>query len=289
LEAWGYNTGRPVNRMPEEDSMHPIARFPVVTAALLALALPLAFGACSGEDEKAAAEAERESRLAEIEEQKQALDTARSELETTAERLSQAESGALPAGEEVDAAELRAEIERADAEITTAAENLNAALTNFINEVAQQASIGPGEPLPEVLQRAIALKAEEDMTLAREFITEGGDYVRALDMYGAILAYDPENQRVRDAIAEAQAMRYMDQERFSQVRNGMTPAEVEQLLGTVNLRNRREYPDQGIMAWYYPKSAARNAAGVWFRQRGNRWEVYRIEFDAVGAQGQDGS
>lgn len=269
--------------------MHPIARFPVVTAALLALALPLAFGACSGEDEKAAAEAERESRLAEIEEQKQALDTARNELVTTAERLRQAESGALPAGEEVDAAGLRAEIERTDAEITTAAENLNAALTNFINEVAQQVSIGPGEQLPEVMQRAIALKAEEDMTLAREFITEGGDYVRALDMYGAILAYDPENQRVRDAIAEAQAMRYMDRERFSQVRNGMTPAEVEQLLGTVNLRNRRDYPDQGIMAWYFPKSAARDAAGVWFRQRGNRWEVYRIEFDAVGAPDQGDS
>ena len=264
--------------------MIPIARIPVVAASVLALSLPLAFAACSGKDEEAAAEAGRQARLAELEQQKQELDTARAELADTEERLKQAEAGE---GGEADPAQLRSEVQREDAELTTAAEELNAALTNFINEVAQEAAVGPGEPMPEAMQRAIALKAEEDMTLAREFITEGGDYARAIDMYTSILNYDPENQRVKDAIAEAEEGRYMSEERFSQVETGMTQAEVEELLGPVNLRNRREYLDQGIIAWYYPKSASRDAAGVWFRKRGDRWEVYRVDFEAVSAQGEE--
>lgn len=262
-----------------------ISRFSVVCACALAISLPLAFSACSGDDEEAAAEAAREARLAELEQQKEALDRARSELAGMEERLAQAEAGE---GGDVDVAQLRSEIQTQDAELTTAAEDLNGALTTFINEVAQAAAVGPGEPMPEAMQRAIALKAEEDMTLAKEFITEGGDYARAIDMYKAILNYDPDNQQVKDAIAEAEAMRYMNQERFSQVENGMTQAEVEELLGPVNARNRREYPDQGIIAWYYPKSAARDAAGVWFRQRGGRWEVYKLDYDAVSGQGEEG-
>lgn len=260
--------------------MNRLSRISVVSACALALALTLS--ACSGGDEEAAAQAAREARLAELEQQKEALDAARAELADMEERLAQVEAGE---GADADPAALRSEIQANDAEITTAAEDLNAALTNFINEVAQEAAIGPGEPMPEAMQRAISLKAEEDMTLAREFITEGGDYARAIDMYGAILSYDPENQRVKDAIAEAESMRYMNEERFSQVNNGMTQAEVEQLLGPVNMRNRREYPDQGIVAWYYPKSAARDAAGVWFRQRDGRWEVYKVDFEAVSGQG----
>lgn len=266
--------------------MNRITPLPLPRAvAASALALALALSACSGEDEEAAAQAARDARLAELEQQKEALDGARAELAEMEERLAQAAAGE---GGEADPEALRAEIERRNSEITTAAEDLNAALTNFINEVAQTAEVGPGEPMPEAMQQAIALKAEEDMTLAREFITEGGDYARAIDMYGAILNYDPDNQRVKDAIAEAEAMRYMDQERFSQVEAGMTQAEVEELLGPVNVRNRREYPDQGIIAWYYPKSAARDAAGVWFRQRDGRWEVYKLDFNAVSGQGEEG-
>lgn len=265
--------------------MIPIARIPVVAASVLALSLTLAFAACSGEDEEAAAEAARQARLAELEQQKQELDAARAELADTEERLRQAEAGE---GGEADPVQLRTEVQREDAELTTAAEELNGALTNFINELAQEAAVGPGEPMPEAMRRAIELKAEEDMTLAREFITEGGDYARAIDMYTSILNYDPENQRVKDAIAKAEEGRYMSEERFSQVENGMTQAQVEELLGPVNLRNRREYLDQGIIAWYYPKSGARDAAGVWFRKRGDRWEVYKVDFDAVAAQGEEG-
>lgn len=264
--------------------MNRTARAAAVTVSALVLCLPLAFSGCSGGDREAAVEVERQARLAEIEQHKRELDAAREELARMKERLRQGRAGELPAGEAVDEAELQADLRQKDAEITAMAEDVNAELTGFINELAEQGAVAPGEPLPQVMQRAIALKAEEDMTLAREFITEGGDYARAIDMYRSILTFAPDDERVQAALAEAERMRYMDAERFAQVQTGMTQAEVEEVLGPANLRNRREWPDQGIVAWYYPKSDQRDAAGVWFRQRDARWVVYRVDFDAVTSE-----
>lgn len=247
----------------------------VVTVVTLAL-LPLAFAACSG-DPEAEAEVEREARLAEIEEQKQELDAAREELAALEERLRQARAGELPEGEEVDVTALQAEIDRKDADTADQAEEWGAALVEFINANPPL----QGEPLTELQKRALDLKAEEDLFLAEEHITKGGDYAQAVRIYENILVYAPDHEGAKAALAEAEAMRWMDQERFSQVEEGMTQGEVEELLGPVNYRNRREFPDQGVVAWYYPKSERRDAAGIFFRQRDDRWVVYRTDFDAV--------
>jgi len=261
--------------------MNRTARMSVVLVAALALA-PLAFVAC-GDDPETEAQAESDARLAELAQQKQDLDAVREELLRLEERLDQARAGALPEGEEVDVTQLQTEIAQKDAEITTMAEDLNAALVEFIN------SNPPieGEPLTEQHQRAFDLKAQEDMVLAEEYITEGGDYPRAIRIYQDILTYAPDNEQVKQALAHAETNRYMTQERFSQVEQGMTQDEVQGLLGPVNFQNRRDFPDQGVVAWYYPKSAARDAAGVFFRQRDDRWVVYRADFDAVAAAGEN--
>lgn len=264
--------------------MNRTARMSVVLVTVLTLA-PLAFSAC-GADQEAEAQAEREARLAELEQQKQELDAAREQLKAKQERLRQARAGELPEGEEADVTQLQTEIQQEDAEITTMAEELNGDLTAFINQLGEQLAPAPGEPLPEVMQEAIALKAEEDMTLAREYITQGGDYSRAIDMYKAILAYAPDDQRVQEALAQAEERRYMDEERFSQVERGMTQSEVAEVLGPVYFRNQHEYPDQGVLAWFYPKSAERDAAAVYFRKDGERWVVFRTDFDVPrGDQG----
>ncbi|HSL82670.1 MAG TPA: hypothetical protein VLF66_07825 [Thermoanaerobaculia bacterium] len=262
--------------------MNRTARMSVVLAAALALA-PLAFLGCGG-DEQAEAQAERDARLAELEQQKQELDAAREELAALEERLAQARGGELPEGEEVDATQLQTEVAQRDAQLTTLAEDLNGALVEFINADPPI----EGEPLKEHHQRAFELKAQEDMVLAEEYITEGGDYPRAIRIYQDILTYAPDNERVKQALAHAEANRYMTQERFAQVQQGMTQNEVQALLGPVNFQNRRDFPDQGVVAWYYPKSPARDAAGVFFRERNDRWVVYRADFDAVKAAGDDG-
>lgn len=259
--------------------MNRTARMSVILVTVLALA-PLAFSAC-GSDQEAEAQAAREARLAELEQQKQELDAAREELAAMQERLRQARAGELPAGEEVDVTQLQTEIQQKDAQITTLADELNGELTGFINQLGEQLAPALDEPLPEVMQAAIALKAEEDMKLAKEHITQGGDYARAIDMYKSILAYAPDDQRVQDALAEAEERRYMDEERFSQVERGMTQGEVAALLGPVYFRNQHEYPDQQVLAWFYPKSAERDAAAIYFRRDGDRWVVFRTDFDVA--------
>ncbi len=260
--------------------MYRIPRMSVVLA--LAVAVPLLLAGCGGGQE-AEQEAERESRLAELEDQKQELDAAREELAAMEERLRQARAGELPEGEEVNVTELQSEIDRRDADIADQAEEWGAALVEFINSNPPV----EGEPMTEVQKRALALKVEEDLVLAEEHITEGGDYAQAIRIYENILTYSPGNEKAEAALAEAQARRYMDEERFSQVEEGMTQGDVVEILGPVNLRNRREFPEQGVVAWYYPKSEARDAAGVFFRQRDGRWVVFRTDFDYISKEGDE--
>lgn len=264
--------------------MNRIPRMSVVVVTVVTLSfLPFSFTACGG-DPEAEAEVEREARLAELEEQKQELDAAREELSRLEERLQQARVGELPEGEEVDVTELQAEIDRKNADITDQAEDWGAALVEFINANPPI----QGEPLTEVQQRALELKAEEDLVLAEEHITKGGDYAQAIRIYENILVYAPDHEGAKAALAEAEAGRYMDQERFSRVEEGMTQAEVEEILGPVNYRNRRDFPEQEVVAWFYPKSEAKDAAGVYFRKRNDQWVVYRADFDAVTVNGDEG-
>lgn len=263
--------------------MNTIARTSVVHAFVLAVAVGLALGSCAGGGEEEAQSAARQARIEELAQQQQELQAARRELVELEERLVQAEAGNLPEGEAVDVTALRTEIELKDAQITTMAEDLNQALVEFINADPPV----EGEPVDPLVERAFALKADEDVALAREYITEGGDYARAIGIYEDILSFDADNASAREALAEAERMRYMDEERFSQVKKDMTQAEVVQMLGPANLRNRREYADQGVVAWYYPKSPAGDAAAIWFRERNGTWTVYRTEFNAVGGSEEE--
>lgn len=273
--------------------MHRIARVPVVTTAFAAAALvaTLSLAACGGTSEEDR-QVERQAHLAELEQQKAELDALREELARKEDRLRQAQAGDPPGdppegeeaeeGEEVDAEQLQAEIEQTDSQITTMAEDLNSALVEFINADPPI----EGEPLTEVQEQAFDLKAQEDMALAGEYIAEGGDYRRAIRIYEDILAFDPDNEQAQRALEQAQAMRYMDPERFAQVQEGMTKAQVADAIGPANLRNRKDYPEEGVQAWYYPKSEAGDAAAVWFREEDGQWVVYNTEFDAVESRGE---
>lgn len=257
--------------------MNIIVRRPVVHVVVLALVLGLGAVSCSSGDDEAARNAERQARLDELAQQQEELQAAREELQELEARLVDAEAGNLPEGEEVDVTELRTAIGQKDAQITTMAEDLNQALVEFINADPPI----EGEPIDPLVARAFDMKADEDIALAQEYITEGGDYARAISIYQDILAFDPDNAAAQEAMAEAERLRYMDEERFAQVQKDMTQGEVEQALGPANLRNRREYPDQGVLAWYYPTNTEGAAAAVWFRKKDDAWIVYRTEFDAI--------
>lgn len=242
-------------------------------ALLLTLSMLTPLAACGGGDGDAAeGGAGQDAQWAELEQMKQTLDAKRAELTAAREQLAAAE------GEEAE--QLRARVEQLAAETLTMTDEFNSRLVGFINENAPVV----GEPLTERQQAALRMKSAEDIVYAREYIAEGGDYVRAIDIYNAALAADPGNPEIEAALAEAEARRYMDEARFSQLERGMSAAEVRQAIGAPYYRNVREYED-GAIGWFYPTDANRSAAAVYFRKKGDDLEVYKFDYRAVVNEG----
>jgi tetratricopeptide (TPR) repeat protein len=138
-----------------------------------------------------------------------------------------------------------------------------------------------GEPASERQKAALRMKSDEEIVLARQFIEQGGDYQRAIDIYKEALAVDPGNPRLREELARAQARRYMTRETFDQVKEGMEQEEVRRLIGQPNLHNVRDYPDREVVGWFYPKDASGAAAAVWFHKESGRTTVYLLDFNAL--------
>lgn len=166
-------------------------------------------------------------------------------------------------------------------EVAARGEELDRRLIDFINANPP----AEGEKPAGRLLDALRMKSDEDIALAHQFIGQGGDYRRAIEIYEAALAIDPDNPRLKEELGSARAHRYMTAERFSQVKKGMTQDEVRELLGQPNVRDVRDFPERGVTAWFYTRDADGRAAAVWFaREKGGAFAVYMADFDAVGLQ-----
>lgn len=164
-------------------------------------------------------------------------------------------------------------------EVDQLTQDLSDRLVAFINENPPVV----GEPRSEQLSAAIRMKSDEDMVLASEYVDKGGDYRRAIDIYQAALKVDPDYQGLKDALAKAEEMRFVTEERFSGVKKGMTEPEVRAVLGPVNVRNVRYFEKDNVTAWYYPKDEQGAAAAVWFRpDKKKGLIVYQADFKALG-------
>jgi hypothetical protein len=165
-------------------------------------------------------------------------------------------------------------------QVAALSEELNRRLVELINADPPIA----GEPLSERQLQAIRMRSDEDIRTAREYIEEGGDYLRAFEILRSALIVDPGNPRLREELERARSRRYMTRPRFDQVKEGMTAAEVRGLLGSPNPKDVRAYPDKGVVAWFYPKDPAGSAAAVWFERRPDGGHtVYEADFEAVAA------
>ena len=186
--------------------------------------------------------------------------------------------GGEEAAEPPSPEELAAQAETLQQEIYGLADTFGARLAQFINDQ----SISVGGDLTDTQRQAIRMKTDEDMELAREYIEKGGEYQRALDIYNQALTLDPDNEKLNSAKAEAEANRYMTEERLAEVKKNMTEAEVRDILGTPKVQNVREF-DQGVVGWFYPKEEPNTAAAVFFRERKGELKVYKTDFEAVKA------
>lgn len=226
-----------------------------------------------------------------LEQTKSELDAKRQELAELQERIANYDPDAEGAGEADGAGEgagegeaealptleeLTAQAQALGEEIVAKADEFGAKLAQFIND--QQ--IGVDSERTEVQRQAIRMKSDEDIELAKEYIEKGGDYGRAIDIYNQSLIFDPDNEKLLAAKAEAEELRYMTEERLAQVKKGMTQNEVRKLLGTPKGPNIREF-DQGVVGWFYPKEEPHTAAGVFFQKKKDVLKVYKIDFNAV--------
>ena len=140
-----------------------------------------------------------------------------------------------------------------------------------------------GEPPSERQLAALHMKSDEDIALAKEWIDKGGDYKRAIDIYTNALRFDPGNEALEQALAEAEELRFMSAERFAAAKKGMTEAEVREALGQVNLHNIKTFPDGKVevVAWFYPTADNGAAAAVWFRDEKDAKKVYKLNYEEV--------
>ena len=234
-----------------------------------------------GRARKKSASAARAEAWTKIQEEHEALSGQRSELAELRQRVAAGAEG-LEVEEGQDAegllAELQEEIAAKVKSATEAADAFSVNLVNFIND----AGAAVGEEPPELLA-ALRMKTDEDIELAEEYVREGGDYRRAIDILERSKEIDPEYARRDEILVGFQDMRYVSDGRFAQIEKGMSEAAVTDILGRVYHRNIREYDEQDVIAWFYPKdpeeAGPNAAAAVFFQERGGALKVYRTQWE----------
>jgi len=116
--------------------------------------------------------------------------------------------------------------------------------------------------------------------VATSFISELGNYTRAIEVYEEALGLDPDNAEITALRDRAADLKFMNQERFDTLTKGMTYDEVQEICGVANPKHIKEEIKRGktLVGWFYP-TADRGAAGVYFQDG----EVYNLKFNAIKA------
>lgn len=239
-----------------------------------------------------------------IESRRTAIDTSKAEVEELRGRLAamsaeeddeavaegEGEGGAEGEGdgETMTPEQLQIKIDDLSGNIATKTDELYAKIIEYINN----SGLVEGAELTPDQRRAFDWKADIDISYAQEYIDKGGDYKRAIDIYNQALMSDEGNTKLLEAVQRAETLRYMDEERFSQVKKGMSQEEVKKVLGSVKNTNVRDFAEKGRVGWFYPKhpEAGGGAAGVYFKQKpkgSENWVVEITDYEAVKGQPEE--
>ena len=247
---------------------------------VLVAVLGLVQGCSRGPSEEELNLAAFQEQFAAVQQQYDALLSMRSEIEVA--ELALAELQNVPENKLTD--EQKAEIEEVQGKLDTLAGESEVAFEEVQGLIADLLNIGINE-YPDSTETADALMiyADEAILVSIDKVDQSGDYKKAIDHLSSAEGYfeaaglTPYHPLVAQ-IAEFDDWRFITQERFDQVKKGMTKEEVVAIVGQVYFRNIQESPDRGVESWLYKKREG-GAAAFYFKIKTAK--VYDKNWEAV--------
>lgn len=209
-----------------------------------------------------------------------ALLTMRSEIE--AAEMTLAELQAIPENKLTD--EQKLELEEIQTQLEGSASAVETKFEEVQGLVADLLNIGINEyPDSQQTADALVIYADEAIMVAQDMVVQAGDYKKAMDHLSTAQGYfeaaglTPYHPLMAQ-IADFDDWRFITQERFDQVKKGMTKEEVVAVAGYVYFRNIQESPDKGVETWLYKKREG-GAAAIYFKIKTGK--AYDKNWEAV--------
>jgi len=173
--------------------------------------------------------------------------------------------------------ELPTQIEELAGAQDTAFEKLQGDLAEYLTAVLNDFPDAPDT------SQALAIYSGEAMLVSEDMVLKAGDYKKAMDhLLSAQGLYEQVGlqpyQPLLDKIAELDGWRFIIQERFDGIKNGMTKDEVREVAGVPYYQNIQVDEKRGVEMWLYRKREG-GAAAVSFKIKTGK--VYHKNFDAV--------
>lgn len=258
--------------------MKPIRVLPCVLTAILVGGF---LTSCQkGPSEEELKLAELQQQFATLQQQSDDLAQARADLSAAEATIAEIEEVAEnKRTEEQKAAldEARASVEQLSAQQDTLFEDLQAGLAEFLN-----IALNEFPDAPETKQ-ALDIYADEAILVAQDMVRKAGDYSKAMDhLQNAAMLYEQVGLEVSpaltDMVSDLDDWRYITQERFDAIKNGMTKDEVKEIAGVPYYGNIQTDSNKGVETWLYRKREG-GASAVYFKIKNEK--VYGKNFDAI--------
>jgi len=235
---------------------------------------------CGG---KAKEEARKKAQLAQqLNQIKNDWNTLRQQREElTSARTALTEAEAVPTRKRDEAAktqieELPAKIAELEQKTGDGYDALQEKLATFLTT-----ALNDSPQAPETVE-GLKIYAEEAIYNADDIIKKSGDYKKAIDTlqtaksYFETIGLKP-YQPLKDAMTRFDEMRFINKDRFDQVKKGMTEDEVAAIAGVPYYMNKKTDEKRGIEYWLYPRRGG-GAAAIYFNKK---HIAYSKKFDAV--------
>ena len=259
-----------------------MTRYRLMSCGVALLVLPLLLTGCSrGPTEEEARQAALGEPLANIQAEFDQLTTVRSDLTAAKERLAE-----LEGLRQLDD-ELKLELEALPGRIDELTATREAGFEALQDKLAEFLNLALNEypQAPETVQ-ALEIYSKEALSGAADVVAKSGDYSKAIEQLRSVQNYyesvelDP-FPALEERIAEYDAIRFIDDDRFKSVTNGMTRDEVSAAIGFPYYQNIQVDEKRGVETWLYKKREG-GAAAIYFKTTNGK--VYGKKFDAIKVQ-----